>query len=338
MPTIKGRLSCLFSKRSRAVYLIKLPAHILLQIWEHLPASAKGCLALTSKKLSFLLPNARSGLQLPSESFIAGNTMKYPSQYQNQRYIFLRLLEVDLHPHQFLCWDCFTLHPRTAFSEYSCRNEVRSSRRRGRIWTRKVMFMSCSRDNRMKHPRYPVTLAGVVDLCPCIKLTPTEKRRIEAMLYKTNQRENTPLAPWHTCFHQYHQVRLEIKIWLYFKNSTGPLMARIEYRRTAPQGRHLLGPRRFCPHQSLDGTFCILSKCHDSHEEDSNCANYRRLKRCSLCKTELIEARLVENSPSIMVAHIACFERCLSDENWIHNAVYLPSLPQIDKVKLDGAK
>lgn len=326
MSTIKRRRFCLFSKRSRAVYLTKLPTHILLQICDHLPPSAVGCLALTSKTFSFLLPDARSGLRLPSEYSMAGKTVNYPSQYQHQRYIFLRLLEVDLHPHRFLCWDCFTLHPRTAFSEYVCRNEVKLSRRMGHIWTRRVNFMSCSRDGRMKRPRYPVTLAGIVDLCPCIKLTPTGKRRIEAMVYKTSQQDSIPLAPWHTCYHQYHQVRLHVKIWLYFKDSTGPLMARIEYRRTAPHGRHLLGPRRYCPHQSLDGTLYTLGKCHDSHDEDSTCANYRRFQRCPLCKIELIEARLVENSPSFMTTHIACFERCLSDENWIHNAVYLPQM------------
>ena len=326
MSIITRRLSCLFSNRSRAVYLTKLPTHILLQTYDSLPASAIGCLALTSKAFSFLLPDARSGLQLPSESLIVGETVVYPSQYQHQRYIFSRLLEIDLHPHQFLCWDCFTLHPRTAFDEYVCREEIRLSRRRVQFWTRRVMFMSCSRTRRMKHPRFPVTLAGIVDLCPCIKLTPTRKRRIEAILYRRNQQDGIPLPPWHTCFHQYHKTRLEIKTWLYLKDSTGPLMARIEYRRTAPRGRHLLGSRSYCPHQSLDLALCTLSKCHDSHEDDSTCANYRRFKSCSRCKTELIKARLVENSPSIMITHIACFERCLSDQNWIQNAVYLPQM------------
>ena len=225
-----------------------------------------------------------------------------------------------------LCWDCFTLHPRTAFSEFVCRDELRLSRRRDHFWTRKVFFMSCSQDWRIIHPRYPVTLAGIVDLCPCIKLTPTSKRRIEAMLYKKNHQDSIPLAIWHTCDHQYRQVRLEIKIWLYLKGSTGPLMARIKYRRTGPRDPHLLMPRRYCPHQSLDWTLVTLSKCHDSHDEDSTCANYRRFKRCSLCKVKLIEAREVESSPSIMVMYIVCFERCLSDENWIHNAVYLPQM------------
>ena len=136
MNIISRLLSCLSSKRSGAVYLTKLPTHILLQICDYLPSQAKGCLVLTSKTFSYLLPYARSGLRLPSEFSMAKETVDYPLQWQNQRYIFLRLLEVDLHPHQFLCWDCFTLHSRTAFSKFRRLLELRICWPKGRIWTK----------------------------------------------------------------------------------------------------------------------------------------------------------------------------------------------------------
>ena len=328
MSKVKCRLSGLLSKRSRLDYLTKLPINVLLLICDHLPASSIGCLVLTAKAFSILLPDARSGLQLPSECSAAGQTLNYPWQGQPQRYIFLRLLEVDLRPHQFLCRDCFTLHPWTAFSSPARVDELRARRARGRPWTGtgRAKLMSCSRDRRVEDPRFPRTLVGIVDLCPCIKLTPARKQRLEAMLYEKEKQDTRPLAPWHTCFHQYKQVRLEIKIWLYFKDLVGPLMARIEYRRTGPAGTHLSSPRRYCPHQNLDEVLCELSQCHNSHDRHSTCASYQRLKRCSICTTELMEVCWVETPSSVMVTYIACFERCLSDENWIYNAAYIPQM------------
>lgn len=311
---------------SEVVSLTDLPTDILVRICNHLPVHAKGCLALTSKAFSFLLHDARSGLQFRPECSMAGIRFNYPSECHNQRYIFLRLLEVDLHPHQFLCWDCFTLHSRAAFSASTRWAEVKLCRRRSHLFSRDVMFMSCCRDGRMKEPWFPEKLAGVVDLCPCIKLTPTRKRRVEAEIRKTIQSDGTPLAPWHSCYHQYNRVRLEIKIWFYFKDSTSPLTARVEYRRTGPKYLHLSTPRRYCPHQGLDETLSELSRCHNDHEENSTCATYQRFKKCPLCQTELIKACVDNGHTSVMRTHLACFERCLSDESWMQHTVYLPEM------------
>ena len=321
----KRRLCGIFSKRSNGEYLTKLPNEILYQISDYLPASSLGCLALTSKTFGFLLPEARSILQLSSEYSMVGQTVKYPWQCQSQRYLFLRLLEMDINPHHFLCWDCFTLHPRTAFSKFASQSKQSFRERIRHFDSGKAIFMSCSRDHRMEHPRLPETLAGIVDLCPCIKLTPTMKRRIEAMLHKRKYSGETSLVPWHTCHHQYdHQVSLEIKIWLYLKYSTNSLMARVEYRRTRPSDWPFFGPRRYCPHRTLDQSLCTLRKCHNTHDENSTCANYRRLRSCSVCDTELIAVYSVEDAPSIMTTDIVCVGRCLSDQNWSSNAVYLP--------------
>lgn len=316
----------LFSNRSTAACLTKLPTHILLHICSYLPTHAKGCLALTSKVFTFLLRDARLGLQFNPEGSMAGKPFNHLTECHHQRYIFLRLLEVDLRPYQFLCWDCFRLHPRTAFSEFNCQAEVRLSRQRGPISSRAAMFMSCSRDWRTEKPWFPEILAGIVDLCPCVKLTPIKKRRIEAVLRGMTGKDGTSMAPWHTCCHQYEQVCLEIKIWLYFKDSTSALTARIEYQRIGPYGWQVLIPRRYCPHQHLDKTLFLLSACHNDHEEDSLCATYQDLKRCLSCSTELIKAHIFRDPTSITVTHIACFERCLSDENWIPNTIYLPGL------------
>lgn len=91
-----------------------------------------------------------------------------------------------------------------------------------------IAFQTCRQGRKTRYIRelgyFP---SGIVDLCPCIKLTIGRKRAIEAWLqekedkaqYLGNQR---PAAGfwWHTCRHTYGDIEIQVHIGIFLYDGT----------------------------------------------------------------------------------------------------------------------
>ena len=131
-------------------YLMELPTELLLEIVSHLTVLPEAALALTCKRMF-----AISGEILFSKSLrFARDFAPLFHHYRNghnfvtPRWSFLNLLE---NSRWKLCSKCLKLHPRAAFSPKELR--------------RKADQRTCNVGE----------LAGIVDLCPCKKLTFRDK-------------------------------------------------------------------------------------------------------------------------------------------------------------------
>ena len=172
----------LFSSYERDSHLVDLPPDLLLMIVSQLSDASVASLALTCKgMLSFFsVSSVFCKLQLPPEQpgAFRDPELSKTQVYQVARWEFLHLLERDLKGKWYLCSECFTLHPPQMFK-----------------WWTMPTLMNCysaekleSRTCRHKRQKlcqldfYMLAPTGIVDLCPCIKLTIGKKRQLEARL------------------------------------------------------------------------------------------------------------------------------------------------------------
>ena len=325
--------------RRRVLLLDLLPTEILLLIIEHCSASAKGCLALTCRRFSHLLPaDALRELRMPREQKLEVWSWDSPPECQLERYNFLRLLEEDLRYKYLFCWDCFILHPRHNLSPASRRSEAAMTLFRRCTKIPVYIWMSCSRDATLKQPRPPNTFTGVVDLCPCIKLTPSKSRKIAGKLraLKSDKAWKDRLGldglHWHTCRHRYGEIDLGITIWFDPMVDGKGLQVRTDYTRIGPKrGDPLEIPRKYCPHHGLDDMISTLGDCHDRHKNHTDCPFYRHYQNCKVCETTLVHTYKKYNHSrprrASKVRYDIRVERTLRDETWYKQAYYLPDLP-----------
>ena len=176
---------------------------------------------------------------------------------------------------------------------------------------------------------------GIVDLCPCIKLTPRKKKYLETQLRQTAQSPprggNLPVAAdfwWHQCQHSYNNgaVKLDIRIGIFLYNGTereqwgkwcefytfktnisseppqaDRLGVLIDYCYTYPSSLTLQklerSPRFLCPHLTLDGSIHTLLCCREGHNQpDTVCTWCKDLQYCEYCRTKVLNLREVENT------------------------------------------
>lgn len=141
----------------RESILFRLPAEILFQILSHLSLPSKVCLALSCKSMYNLLSPVfkESELQFPRmprvrfEDKLPSTRARTLIQLRNSRWLF--------------CAACQKLHPINEISDYQKQN-VSPWQRRCRPWS------------------------GIVDLCPCIAITPRDRAHIVEYLMRKRQR------------------------------------------------------------------------------------------------------------------------------------------------------
>ncbi|KAI4106857.1 MAG: hypothetical protein LQ339_002829 [Xanthoria mediterranea] len=124
--------------------------------------------------------------------------MSKPGVYQPTRWEFLRLLERDRWGGDWLlCSECFTLHPKRMFAPYQ---ESIVPWLRHYYEAHDSDFRTC-RHGRGLRSRPAFSPSGIVELCPCVKMTVGKKRLMEAWLRQKQGRSKRkgPAADfwWH---------------------------------------------------------------------------------------------------------------------------------------------
>lgn len=326
---IRSLTACHLPDNEKDSYPLNLPPELFLIIVSELSDGSLVSLALSCKSLLSLLSTSSSvfcKVQLPSEQPSTFRTpeMSKPQVYQPARWEFLHSLERDLNETWYLCSECFILHPRRMFSSWmvpSSENyyHVRHPERR-----------TCQEWRRTSYtvPHYTFAPPGIIDLCPCIKLTIGKTRRIVAQLRenarKTHANDCCPTADfwWHECRQMYGNVQVELRIGFFLYDGTevivpgsqgapgkwifnwtpikGDLGAVLEYRLTFPLQPNPLqpkieSPRLLCPHRNLVKRIQRLLKCCEAHENPGTLCDFcRNIQFCQYCLTEVHDLRKLE--------------------------------------------
>jgi len=275
--------------------LLALPPELLLLITSELPDASRASLALTCSALLSTCSDSElfTGLQFPPEQPLEFRSarMSKAEIYQPARWEFLRFLERDSNGKWYLCSECFTLHPRQMFAEYE---------KSAAPWLKDYYkikasdFRSCrhGRKNLCDMPLTAYAPSGIVDLCPCVKMTIGKKRRIEARLRedkRSTHGDDRPAAVfwWHKCRHIYGDIDLELQIGFFLYDEPDPnrdsvgvrhktnmygkppragdLGVLLEYRHTYPSTSLRTSPRLLCPHHNLDTAIQDLLRCRETH-------------------------------------------------------------------------
>ena len=356
--------------------LLNLPLEMLLIIASQLPDASRASLALTCKALLSVLldPGLTARLQLPSEqpSRFFTMPMSNPKNYQPSRWEFLNYLERDLGGEWKLCSECFILHPSRMFTKFQ---KFSVPWLREYYGARSSEYRSCRHENIHLSSRPAPIFApvGIVDLCPCIKITLRKRNSLEAYLRQKVQNvpgNDRPVAAdfwWHQCEHTYSggAIKLEIKIGIFLYNGTerehwfrqrllndrmnfwsappqiGKLGVIIRYRHTYPSRLREMpcerSPRLLCPHQSLDCAIGTLLDCRKTqHQEGTVCTWCKDIQYCLYCETKVLNLREVENmdGKDEIVTCSYDVERCLDDRLWSIQSVFPFARRQIPLSKL----
>ncbi|EAW08658.1 uncharacterized protein ACLA_095910 [Aspergillus clavatus NRRL 1] len=201
------------------------------------------------------------------------------------------------------CSKCLKLHPRSAFSSRELR--------------RKPEDRTCMLGD----------LAGIVDLCPCKKLTFRDKLDLIELL-KVRQKSVAALESqfgtgvhqrfcWHSCIENYGSTKLQIEIFPELDDED-QLRIKTEYRLTTESGKlgkeEAMTPRFGCAHRSIDlwlSSVCQTTICRTYDEACSSC---QRISICNSCNSVL---RCPRKQPSYVdgtskkATYFFWTERCL---------------------------
>lgn len=256
-------------------YLMELPTELLLEIVSHLTLVPEAALALTCKRML-----AISGSILKSQSLRFGRDFaplfhhyRNGHNFATPRWQFLNLLE-DGRWH--ICSKCLKLHPRAAFTSRELR--------------RKPEHRSCNLGD----------LAGIVDLCPCKKLTFRDKldlidhlrvRRVSVEALRTHFGDKVgDRYCWHSCLENYGPTQMKISIYPEL-DENDQLRVRTEYEMTTEAGQvgkeAYMTPRFGCAHRSVDLWLSSVHQTSVCRLFDSYCTSCRRISVCGACNTSL---------------------------------------------------
>ncbi|PYH48243.1 uncharacterized protein BP01DRAFT_371812 [Aspergillus saccharolyticus JOP 1030-1] len=264
------------SASSGRCFLLELPTELLLAIISHLSIIPEACLALTCKRLY-----AISGAILGAKSLhFSRDFAPLFHHYRNghnfvtPRWQLINLLEDG---RWRACSKCLKLHLRSSFPPRELR--------------RKSDDRACNLGSS----------AGIVDLCPCKKLTFQDKTDLVQLL-KTRQKSVNALALrfgsgvrqerfcWHSCRENYGSTQLEIAIYPEL-DQDDLLRIHTEYHMTTGTGQlgreESITPRFGCAHRSVDlwlSSVCQTTVCR---LYDSHCASCQRISVCNTCNSSL---------------------------------------------------
>ncbi|KAJ5475904.1 hypothetical protein N7475_001633 [Penicillium sp. IBT 31633x] len=256
-------------------YLMELPTELLLEIISHLTVLPEAALALTNKRMYAISGEMLSAKSLRFSRDFAPLFHHYRNghNFVTPRWTFLNLLE---NSRWKLCSKCLKLHPRAAFSPRELR--------------RKPENRICNIGD----------LAGVVDLCPCKKLTFRDKLdlvdwvRVRQATLKSLQSEFKNAVDnnycWHTCSEQYGPTELTTSLFPEL-NADNQLVIRTEYQLTTELGQvgkeDYMTPRFGCAHRSVDLWVSGVHQTTICRLFDTFCSSCQRISVCSACATTL---------------------------------------------------
>jgi hypothetical protein len=256
-------------------YLMELPTELLLEIISHLTVLPEAAFALTNKRMFAISGEILLSKSLRFNRDFAPLFHHYRNghNFVTPRWSFLNLLE---NSRWKLCSKCLKLHPRAAFSSRELR--------------RKPESRTCNVGE----------LAGVVDLCPCKKLTFRDKLDL-ADHVRVRQATLEPLKSkfgnavddrycWHTCTEQYGPTELTTSLFPEI-NADNQLVLRTEYQLTTESGQvgkeDYMTPRFGCAHRSVDLWVSSVHQTTICRLFDSFCSSCKRISVCSACDTTL---------------------------------------------------
>ena len=244
--------------------LLRLPTEILEKVVVYLPPVAKVCLALTCKYCFAVV--GEDGLDAEELRFPQlGRTPDddyIPFQMPMGRWTFLGMLEND---RLLYCSRCLKLHPTKMFASYR-RDYDRDS-------------------------RYCDLNAGIVEICPCIRLTWCDKIRLARYLKNptvdnpersyVERRKKLMLADGalkHQCTHEYKDTKAHLHVEAILDD--GSVVFRTKFNMSIPQYRSSQAeqlPCKVCEHRSIRRLLIsspktieyYLSKCTSSDMCDS---------------------------------------------------------------------
>lgn len=316
-----------------------MPMELVSMIACNLPPSSRASFALTCKRFWNGIPRRMSTttlsfddpehlcLGIPRElpSNFQESKMSDPQLFQPGRWDFLRLLERDISDKWLLCFDCFILHPRHAFAKpntplvpwlKSCGGLLHSQGP-----PRSCRYLLRATPNQEAGSS---SLSGVVDLCPCVHITPAKRDRIQALRNELTQ--NGPDGKnnryGHSCLQVYDDMELKVSLTPFLYEKDGELGFRFHYRRTSPVESSSVCPRMLCPHISLDTLIKTFSQCRDLHSEKVVCARCKGLQCCPECHTTVFEIAKDTESTSGMITYFVILERRLDEKLWNKHIVF----------------
>lgn len=337
--------------------LLQMPAELLLLIDLELPAASQASLSLTCKAL-YSLYTAKStpftGVKLPVEQpeGFTSNQMSRPEFYQPERWQFLLFLQADLKEQWLLCSECFTLHPKHMFLAYE--RSLPGLQYDCKFKTPEIRTCRHGRTNCILEREIALAPSGVVDLCPCIKLTIAKKREIEARLHEIamlayGQPHPVAHMGWHVCQHTYGDLRVELRISLYLNDASRTLdiassippstrnfpplpygadrlRVRIDYRHTVAPGAGFEAgdcPRMLCPHQNVEKNFYRLMRFFRLHDPKTKFQGQcKHIHHCSYCPSRVHSLRDVEWHSDGSMSSTYTIDRCLDDSSWPMQTVF----------------
>ncbi|KAJ5092328.1 hypothetical protein NUU61_007198 [Penicillium alfredii] len=311
-------------EKPRRCYLMELPTELLLEITLHLPLLPEAAFALTCKRMF-----AISGETLTSKSLrFARDFAPLFHHYRNghnfvtPRWQFINLLE---NTRWRACSKCLKLHPRAAFPARELR--------------RKPEARTCNVGD----------LAGIVDLCPCKKLTFRDKMdlidhlRVRQISLNALKSEFGNMVEdrycWHSCKEQYGSTELHVSLFPELNAENG-LVIRTEYQLTTEPGQvgkeECMTPRFGCAHRSVDLWLSGVYQTTICRLFDSFCSSCQRISVCSACKTTLKCPRKqpIQSEKSGKVKFLFWTQRCLGgtgavpDATWAAQRIH-PAEPSI---------
>lgn len=316
-----------------------MPMELVSMIACNLPPSSRAPLALTCKRFWNGIPRRMSTaplslddperlcLGIPRElpANFQESTMSDPQLFQPERWEFLRLLERDISDKWLLCFDCFILHPRHAFVKPKI-PLVPWLKGCGGLFHSQGPLRSCRYLSRATPSQEAgsFSLSGVVDLCPCVHITPAKRDRIQALRNELTQ--NRPYGKnscyGHSCLQVYDDIELKVSLTPFLYEKDGELGFRFHYRRTSPVESSSVCPRMLCPHISLETLIKTFSQCRDLHSEKVVCARCKGLQRCPECHTTVFGFAKDTESTSGMISYFVNLERRLDKKLWNKHIVF----------------
>ncbi|PYI08858.1 hypothetical protein BO78DRAFT_405547 [Aspergillus sclerotiicarbonarius CBS 121057] len=163
-----------------------------------------------------------------------------------------------LHKRWQACSVCLKLHPRASFASKELR--------------RKAEERSCDLGN----------LGGLIDLCPCKKLTFRDTTDLINLLKEH--------FSWHSCTHSYGTTQLKIELFPEL-DEADQLKIRTSYQLCVEPGQlgkdgHLTW-RLGCAHLSIDLWLAVVCQSSALSFYDSSCRSCTQMHTCSICNTKL---------------------------------------------------
>jgi hypothetical protein len=283
-------------------YILELPTELVSLIAAHLDDSSAACLALTCKRLMGICGPALISDTLRFNKDFAPLFHHYKSSqsFSTERWKFLERLEDG---RWLACSRCLKLHPRRAFPPKELK--------------RYPNLRVCNLGD----------LGGVVDLCPCKKLTFHDKVELVNQLKERDILTKMPSSIfgsrayderflWHSCTATYGTTEIKIDIYPEL-NEEGMLVIRTEYKMYVEPnrlGKHQhITPRFGCAHRSMDLWLSSVCQTLYCHRYDSFCSACKRISICSTCDTTLKcpRKRPYQCPETNRVAYFFWTQRCL---------------------------